>query len=99
MPNQGSVKVAGVAYIDGHEYVTREETPHPRFAGRGGEGSLSAPSDFDGALSVPWGYLTMGVETDTFMDSIRNPTTGHKNSQFPQFALGTVTGKSQKGED
>jgi hypothetical protein len=41
----------------------------------------------------------MGVETDTFMDSIRNPTTGHKNSQFPQFALGTVTGKSQKGED
>jgi hypothetical protein len=28
---QGSVKVAGVAYIIGHEYVTREETPHPHY--------------------------------------------------------------------
>ena len=26
---QGSVKVAGVAYLHGHECITREETPHP----------------------------------------------------------------------
>ena len=59
---RGSVKVTGVAYRHGHKCITREETPHPPPCGppsprgeggrrrRAGEGSLSTPLDFDGAL-------------------------------------------------